>query len=181
MYDHVIVPLDGTSHAESAIPLAAEEARRYRATLVLFHVVPRPEPPMRTEIHGGPVIRPIEWPAADLQEGLELGRRYLEQVHQRYCLPPDTVLTVVVGEPVHRILAEAERRSRSLVVLTTGDMTADVCPPLSEVARRVLVAGTAPVLGVRTRQPGSSWPGANCPDEQHLDRSEDPMDVRRNL
>ena len=44
MFETVIVPLDGSPHAEFAIPYAIDEARRHQAKMVLIHVIPRPEP-----------------------------------------------------------------------------------------------------------------------------------------
>ena len=169
MHDTIIVPLDGSEHAEFALPIAIDETQRNCASLLLLHVVPRPEASTQRVSHGGPSVRPPQWSGHELDEAVRLGHRYLERVKQRCRLSPETMVTVVVGEPVKRILAEAERRPRSLIVLTTGDACGNACPPLSEVARRVLVAGSVPVLGVRHRPPVSGdpiGPNGDIPAEQ---------------
>ena len=41
MFQHILVPLDGSSRAEEALPLAAYLAHQARGTLSLLRVVPR--------------------------------------------------------------------------------------------------------------------------------------------
>lgn len=151
MYDTIIVPLDGSAHAEAALPAAIEEARRHRATIVLLNVVTRPEAPAADPHvqHGGPRRCAEAWCAESVAAATEAGRRYLESVGERYVLPPLTAIRVVAGEPVRRILAEVGYWPRPLLVITTGDVSGNARTPLSEVARRLLVDGSAPVLGVR--------------------------------
>jgi nucleotide-binding universal stress UspA family protein len=153
MYDTIIVPLDGSAHAEAALPAAIEEARRHRATIVLLHVVARPEAPVADPHvqHGGPLrsAAVAVWCEAELTAATEAGRQYLESVRTRFLLSPLMVIRVVVGEPVRRILTEAGYWPRPLLVVTTGDDTGEHRTPLSEVARRLLVDGSTPVLGVR--------------------------------
>lgn len=148
MYDTVILPLDGSLHAEFALPLAVDEARRHHATLVLLYVLPHPDSQEGPVDRGGPSVRPADGSGRELDEAMEEGRRYLAQVKERCRLVPEPEAKVVVGEPVERILAECGRRRRPLIVMTTGDVPQTPSSPLSEVARRVLIAGTVPVLGV---------------------------------
>lgn len=42
MYKRILVPLDGSRHAESALPLASKLARIYNAEITLLHVVEYP-------------------------------------------------------------------------------------------------------------------------------------------
>ena len=72
----------------------------------------------------------------------------------RFALDPETPLCVAVGDPGVRVAAEAARHRKPLVVMLTGDSTREPCPPLSLVARHLLIAGAVPVLGIR--QPLSS-------------------------
>ena len=69
MFETVIVPLDGSPHAECALPYAIDEARRHQATMVLLHVIPRPEPCTSTVRGSGPVPWQGEWPFEDLDRG----------------------------------------------------------------------------------------------------------------
>lgn len=49
MFSHILVPLDGSALAESALPVAIYAARMFQAGLTLFHVIEKDAP---DEIHG---------------------------------------------------------------------------------------------------------------------------------
>lgn len=144
MYETVIVPLDGSCDAELALPVAVGEAQRHRAMLVLLHVIPGLEAP-----HGADHPTRSE----PTSRAVDQGRRYLDMLRQRSGLGPETIMTVVVGDPAKRILDAAKRLPGALIVMTTGDMTDRSGRPVGRVARQVLTAGNVPVLGVRGRAP----------------------------
>jgi nucleotide-binding universal stress UspA family protein len=147
MFGTVIVPLDGSAHAEAAIPYARDEATRHGAALVLVQVVYRPEPCVP---RSGPPPPQFPWPTRDSERRIEQATRYLADAIERFGLGPSTKGLVLVGEPVPRILAEASRHDRPVIVLTTGDPSATDKPPVSEIARRLMLNGTIPVLAVRS-------------------------------
>ncbi len=153
MFETVIVPLDGSPHAEFAIPYAADEARRHQAKLVLIHVIPRPEPCMSPVRRSGPVPWQGEWPCEDLDAAKRNAQAYLQDVVTRHGLDPGTRLCVAVGDPGVRVAQEAVRHEKPLVVMLTGDRTREACPPLSLVARYLLIAGAVPVLSIRQPPP----------------------------
>lgn len=153
MFETVIVPLDGSPHAEFAIPYAVDEARRHQAKMVLIHVIPRPEPCMSPVRRSGPVPWQGEWPFEDLDTAKRYAEAYLRGVVNRFGLDPGTTLSVAVGDPGVRVTAEAMRHERPLVVMLTGDRTRDASPSLSLVTRYLLIAGAVPVLGIRQPPP----------------------------
>ena len=78
-YHRLLVPLDGSSHAESVLPRAIRLARAESAEIVLVHVVPVPE---LTE------VGPIENEAIELRERLiqrneRVGQEYLDRIRAR--------------------------------------------------------------------------------------------------
>jgi nucleotide-binding universal stress UspA family protein len=148
MFETVIVPLDGSPHAEGAIPYAIEEARRHQATMVMVHVIPRPEPCTNQMRRSGPLPWQGEWPAEEIATATREARAYLQEVVSRFALDPGTRVSIAVGDPGVRIAAEAARYPRPLVVMLTGDRTREAHPPLSLVASYLLIAGTIPVLGI---------------------------------
>jgi nucleotide-binding universal stress UspA family protein len=156
MFETVIVPLDGSAHAEFALPYARDEAFRHGARIVLIHVLPRPGLPPTPIAHGGPAPVCSIWPAAALEREEREERDwldYLDGVRERYALPENTRTVVGVGDPTCRLLDEARTYPQPLIVMTTGDATGYGRPPLSEVARRALLAGTVPILAVREPAP----------------------------
>ena len=152
MFETVIVPLDGSAHAELALRYGREEASRHGARIVLIHVLP------------GPMVRPTQIElvrqapqAAVRAEVLEDEERarlaYLDGVKERFALPENTCAVVAVGDPTRRLLEEAGKYPHPLIVMTTGDATGSARPPLSEVARRAMVVGSVPILAVRQPAP----------------------------
>ena len=99
MFETVIVPLDGSPHAEFAIPYAIDEVQRRQAKLVLIHVIPRPEPCMSPVRRSGPMPWQGEWPFEELDTAKRNAGAYLQDVVTRFGLDPGTRLCVAVGDP----------------------------------------------------------------------------------
>ncbi|MEA2525997.1 MAG: hypothetical protein QOF73_3224 [Thermomicrobiales bacterium] len=157
MFATVIVPLDGSTHAELALPFAIDETGRHGARLLLVRVLSRPEPCIATRNHGGPAPVIPTWPPRELDDAERRSIAYLRDVCRRFGLGIDTRLVVAVGDPGARLLAEAGMHPRPLVVLTTGD-AANPRSPLSGLARRLLTADSIPVLAVRQPGPAGETP-----------------------
>ncbi len=155
MYDTIIVPLEGSVHCEQAVPIARDEACRHQSGIVLLYVIPRPELPVPDPrvTCSGPRIQAPDCSRSKIAGATRLGQEYLEEVRGRYGLPDGTTMRVVVGEPVKRILAEAERWPQSLIVMTTGEVEGSVQSKLSDVTRRVLIHATVPVMAVHAMTP----------------------------
>jgi nucleotide-binding universal stress UspA family protein len=157
MFETIIVPLDGSPHAEFAIPYAVDEARRHQATIVLVHVIPRPEPCQSAVRRSGPLPWQGEWPEEEIDPAKRRAESYLRDVVARYGLDPETRVCVAVGDPGVRVAAEAARHRRPLVVMLTGDSMRQSPPRLSLVTTYLLIASAVPVLGIRPPgQPATS-------------------------
>jgi nucleotide-binding universal stress UspA family protein len=154
MFETVIVPLDGSPHAEVAIPYAIDEAKRHQAKMVLIHVIPRPEPCTSTVRRSGPLPWQGTWSLEEIDPPKHKAEAYLRDVVTRFGLDPGTALCVPVGDPGVRVAAEAARHRRPLVVMLTGDCTRESSPPLSLVTSYLLIASAVPVLGIRQSPPG---------------------------
>lgn len=137
MFDTVIVPLDGSPHAEFAIPYAIDEARRHGATMMLVHVIPRPEPCTSTVRRSGPVPWQGEWPFEELDTAKRAAEAYMQDVVTRFALDPGTTLCVEVGDPGVRVTAEAKRHVRPLATpAPTGTLRLACHLPMHDGARR---------------------------------------------
>jgi nucleotide-binding universal stress UspA family protein len=156
MFETVIVPLDGSPHAEFALPYAIDEARRHQATIVLLHVIPRPEPCTSTVRGSGPRPWQGEWPFEDLDAVKRDAEAYLRDVVTRFALGPETTRCVAVGDPGVRVAAEVTRHEQPVVVLLTGDSSRERRPPLSLVTHYLLIASAVPVLAIRYPPPAEA-------------------------
>ncbi len=168
MFGTVIVPLDGSARAEAALPFALDEARRHGAALVLARVIPRPEVPPGQDHRVGPVPHSGDLSADEVAAAERETARYLDGVKRRWGLDGKTATVVAVGDPVRRLLAEAQRHERPLLVLITGGPTDSTQQPTDDVAQRLLRNSAVPVLGVRlpaavTEPPDLVRTGAGAP------------------
>jgi nucleotide-binding universal stress UspA family protein len=136
VFHHLLVPLDGSRYAETALPAAAAMARRFKATVTLLHVV-ESNPPRR--VHGQRHLQTEEQ-----------AMRYLKALSIRAFPAGVTVRCHVHGAPARKIaksiVAHEEEFDHDLIVMCTHGRGGTTRLLAGSVAQRVLGAGTKPVL-----------------------------------
>jgi nucleotide-binding universal stress UspA family protein len=120
---HVVIPLDGSAHAEAALPVAARLSPHVVGEATLLRVVTSADDSAAAEQYLAAVAGRIPLGAA--------------QMHQ----------VVVDGDPAQRIIEAAD--ADKLVVMSTRGRGALTRWLLGSVAERVVHAASAPVLLVR--------------------------------
>ena len=150
MFKRLLVPLDGSTLAESVLPTVKYFATRFRATVVLFHVL---EQGARRTIHG----------ERHLLNGDE-AETYLEDVAARLSesnLKIETDVHATQETDVARsIIEHIEELKGDLVVLCAhgGGGLRDVF--VGNIAQQVVARGSTPVLFVHPRM--SNAPAFEC-------------------
>ncbi len=138
----IMVPLDGSAHAESALPYAVELARAFHADLWLVRVV---ESPL---VIGGPLSA---FSLADAhQRATRVAESYLRIVLER--LEGEGVrgqYRLLTGFAEDELLAFAEDTEIDLVVMATRGRTGMERLTLRDLAGHLLRRGSAPVMMVR--------------------------------
>jgi nucleotide-binding universal stress UspA family protein len=141
MFRSLLVPLDGSSFGEHALPLALSIARRAKARLELVHV--------HTPLSSPEINLPAF--AADDRRARERARDYLDGLVRRLstCPPVEVRTHLEEGRAVDALCEFAASRSIDLVVLTTHGRG-----PLSRlwfgsVATELVQRAPAPLLLVR--------------------------------
>ncbi|MDI6772692.1 MAG: universal stress protein [bacterium] len=138
MFDHLLIPLDGSRLAESVLPAAGAIARRFGSAVTLLHVVERTPP---DEVHGEPHLTTVAEAEA-----------YLAEVAVREF--PSGAATTHVHAPDETDVSESiarhadELRSTLIVLCTHGQGGARELI-FGSVAQQVLSHGSVPVLLVR--------------------------------
>jgi nucleotide-binding universal stress UspA family protein len=140
----VVVPLDGTAHAEAALGPAADLARAVRADLLLLMA---PEPPFDSAVpwhaQGGPA-----W-----QRAIDRARQYLERTAVPLRADGHRVeLRVEIGPPADAIADAANELGAAIVVMATHGRGALSRLLVESVAAETLRKLTVPVCLVRPRQ-----------------------------
>lgn len=145
-YKRILVPIDGSSRAESVIPIARRIARGEGAELVLVHVLSKPAR------HSGF----IQSGTVDVHTQLERedamrAREHLDQLRMRSGESGVTVRAVVLdpADPRRATLEYAKENDVDLVVMSSHGATALNDVPCGSVAEYLASHCTMPVLMVR--------------------------------
>jgi nucleotide-binding universal stress UspA family protein len=139
MAKRVLVPLDGSSTAEAAVPLIADLARGAGAAVRLLHVAPMPENQYGKNGH---LVAYADQEVARLEaEHLD----YLATVEAR--LGGVAVERAVrFGNPVQEILQEAEQWGADLIAVTTAGRSGLGRVVLGSVAEQVFRKAAVPIV-----------------------------------
>jgi nucleotide-binding universal stress UspA family protein len=153
MFRHLLVPLDGSSMAEGALPAAAQLARKNGARLTLVHVVERNAP---SEVHSDRHLVGAPEAGAYLQElarrPLLAGLRVETHVHE-----------VEVSDVARSISEHAAELAPDLVVMSTHGRGSARRMFFGAIGQQVIGLGDTPVLLLR---PAEDAPGEG--QELHL-------------
>lgn len=160
-YRRVLVPLDGSSRAETALPIARRVAAAEQAQLVVVHAVPEPE---LTEI--GP-LEPQDEELRDrlLRRNERVAQAYLERIRARITEKGVEVATLMLhGGDARHLLARAIVDERAdLTVLTSHGRSGHVDVASGSVTDFLITHATAPLLIVRQHAGGARGRGRAAP------------------
>jgi len=147
VYRHLLVPLDGSRLAESALPAAAELARRLNARVTLLHVI-EAEPPQT--VHGDRHLRALAEAQAYLDGAVQwmAGRG----------IAADAAVCEDEGGVAATIASRAARIGVDLIVLTSHGRSGVRGLLYGRVAQQVLQRGSSPVLMIRPSAAGRDGP-----------------------
>jgi nucleotide-binding universal stress UspA family protein len=149
----ILVPLDGTTAHEPALPMAVRLARGFGAELDLLLVIPTLSTLAPDQAQAGRSLPATMRAVLELTE--QGGREYLDQASVR-CRAAGARVTgeIVRGDPVPAIVAAAERADADLVVLASHGRRGLDALFRGSVAPRVTGRTGRPLLLVRAASPG---------------------------
>jgi nucleotide-binding universal stress UspA family protein len=136
MFTHILVPLDGSSLAEAALPAAAFLADKFGARVTLFHVVERHAP---SEVHGQSHLKNAQDAAAYLEN---LSRRVFPQGRPVDCHVHENQADNVAES----IVAHAEELKHDMVIMCSHGRGRALHLFLGSIAQKVIATGSLPVL-----------------------------------
>jgi nucleotide-binding universal stress UspA family protein len=148
-YERILVPLDGSLHAESALPIAAQLAAVHHANLVLIHVVAAPEL-MRS---GLPTAEDRALEQAVIERNESVARDYLVEIRTRLQDPSFGVVTYLsrTGSPREELLRFIHDEAIDLAVLSAHGATGATDRALGSVAAHLVAHARVPLLLTRHR------------------------------
>jgi nucleotide-binding universal stress UspA family protein len=168
LFTRILVPLDGSTLAERALPIAARIARASAARLLL--VCAAAVPATYGFMYGGETVR---WNL--VRDETEQARAYLGEMARSALLASLPVdCTAEVGTAADVILDTAAERGADLVVMTSHGRTGLGRWVLGSVAEHVVHHPPAPVLVLRGRDAGDV--DVAGPEAEHQRRILVPLD-----
>ncbi|HEX8036734.1 MAG TPA: universal stress protein [Ktedonobacterales bacterium] len=149
MFNHIVVPLDGSERAEQALPIAARIASKGGGVVTLLRVVDVQEwyGPYFVPTGGGMMPSGGWTPSSGMNEGREVAEAYLKgMAASPTLLAVQTSVMVRDGAAAHVILEEIELQHADLVVMGSHGRTGLSRWALGSVAEHVARHATVPVL-----------------------------------
>ena len=141
MFRHIMIPLDGSSRAEAALPVAARLARASGGQLTLLRVV---TPAIELDIHPMPLATPAE---LALEEEITRANAYLAQFAASEELEGITIRTETLSGPAAKtILLFAYLQQVDLIAMCSRGSTGLKRWVLGSVAEKVARHSPIPVL-----------------------------------
>lgn len=145
MYKKILVPLDGSSHAEKILPHALEMARRYQAQLLLVQVIDA-EIANLTAFDYLPEVK-----VGELHQQVIDARAYLQS--QQLLLQKQGITSEIYIKPggvIKGILEVASDEAVDLIAMSTHGRTGLTQLLYGSVAAGVLQGSNCPLLLVRS-------------------------------
>ncbi len=143
-YQRLLVPLDGSRRAGSALPMATALAQAHQAELMVVHIVSKPE--MARHM-------PLTQEDEDLMNRIvernqDEGNKYLEQLKDQ--LPTNVQTRLLVSDNVAATLQNlSEQEQIDLLIMSAHGYSGEAKWPYGGVANRFITDGTVPLLIVQ--------------------------------
>ncbi|MFZ6030115.1 MAG: universal stress protein [Chloroflexota bacterium] len=147
-YRRLLIPLDGSSRAECVLPLASTIARRYDSTLILAHVLNKPEMPRRLALSADE----DKLLAQFIERNRQRAEKYLDDLAAELGsqLSSPVEKRLLVSEAPTTVLHEAvERENADLVVLSAHGYSGSSKQPYGSVTLNFIAYGRMPLLIVQ--------------------------------
>ncbi|MEM2226606.1 MAG: universal stress protein [Candidatus Bathyarchaeia archaeon] len=137
MFAKILVPIDGSPHADKAVKYAVDLSKKYGSRLILLHVIP-----VRVYAFaevGAVLSEDVEEGEEILRRGMELARSLGAEVDQR----------LRKGIPAEEILRAAEEEKVDLIAIGSRGLSGVKAFLLGSVSDKVSHHAKCPVLIVR--------------------------------
>ncbi len=137
MFAKILVPIDGSPHADKAIRCAADLSKRYGSKLILLHVIP-------VRVYAFAEVGAVL--SEDMEEGEEILRRGMELARS---LGAEADQRLKRGIPAEEILRAAEEERVDLIAIGSRGLSGVKAFLLGSVSDKVSHHAKCPVLIVR--------------------------------
>lgn len=144
MFDHILVPLDGSPLAECVLPHAIAIAKAFGAQITLVHVLGQPSPSFRMS-----KTDPLDWylQRSAASQYLDTVQSRLEEGH------PSIQTTLLEGRATEKIVELAHSTQADLLILSGYGEAGFYGEGVSSLVQHILQRVRTSTLIIRTSQP----------------------------
>jgi nucleotide-binding universal stress UspA family protein len=147
MFEHILVPLDGSSLAECVLPHGVAVARALGARATVLQVVEQVETAGRMR-----AIDPLEWHYSEAQAGA-----YLQKVAERLRLAGlPTAQLLLQGDPAERVIDHAQAEHADLILLSSHGRSGLSGWNVSSVVQKILARAYLSFLLIPAYHPATT-------------------------
>lgn len=147
-YERLLLPLDGSKRAECTLPWATALTSFHEGTLLLTHVVKKPEVPRRA-----PLTEEEKELVKQLTElNREKGEAYLEDLQNRFDLAVESRL-LVSDDPALALHQVVDDEQVDLVIMAAHGYSGETLWPYGSIALNFIAYGSKPLLIVQDISP----------------------------
>ncbi len=149
MFKHLLVPLDGSDLAETAVPLACELAAKFGSEITLLTVTRSPY--MAVDVGGHSYVEMLDEMRGQIQSDSAL---YLQSQKEKLQEKGLVVHTCIVeGEPIAEVVLDtAVERDVDAIVMSTHGRSGVRRWVFGSVADKILQRAKVPILLVRVQE-----------------------------
>jgi nucleotide-binding universal stress UspA family protein len=144
MFDHILVPLDGSSLAERVLPHTVTVAQAFGARLTLLQVLERTQPPGQAQF-----VDPLGWyfNEAETRTYLDRWAARLQEAGLR------TESALLEGQAAGHIIEFAHDHDVNLIILSSHGRSGLSGWNVSGIVQKIILRAYMPVMIVRAYQP----------------------------
>lgn len=143
MFEHILLPLDGSSLAERVLPHAVALANAFDARLTLLRVVYRKK---KANQHG--MVNPMDW-----QMRKSEAEAYLKALKDRLAdIDLDSDIQILEGNPAQQIIEFSRHEEVELIIMSSHGSSGLSQWNINSVVQKVLLKAFMPVMIIRSYQ-----------------------------
>jgi len=143
MFEHILLPLDGSSLAERVLPHAVTLSNAFESKVTLLRVVHKEDSENQ---HG--MVNPMDW-----QMRKSTAEAYLQSVKKRLVdIGLDCEIHIAEGRPAVQIIGFAKNEAVDLVILSSHGSSGPSAWNINSTVQKVLLRAFMPVMIVRAYQ-----------------------------
>jgi nucleotide-binding universal stress UspA family protein len=144
MFEHILVPLDGSTLAECVLPHVAAFAKAFTPRVTLLHVMGRGR-----GARGASIVDPVDWRIAEAQSA-----SYLEEVAGGLGdLGIHTDQVILDGAAAERVIEYADQHDTDLIVLSSHGRSGLSGWNVSSIVQKIILRAYRSILIVRAYLP----------------------------